>query len=110
MSFSFRNALREIRNNRPFCLFYLLNLSLGLVGFIGVNSFKSSLDQKVESESKELLGADLAIGARRDFTTEELKVVGKVLPENTKEAKAFDFFSMVAGPEGRSRLIKVITN
>ena len=108
MSFSFRNALREIRNNRPFCLFYLLNLSLGLVGFIGVNSFKSSLDQKVESESKELLGADLAIRARRDFTTEELKVVRKVLPENTKEAKAFDFFSMVAGPEGRSRLIKVI--
>ena len=62
MSFSFRNALREIRNNRPFCLFYLLNLSLGLVGFIGVNSFKSSLDQKVESESKELLGADLPSG------------------------------------------------
>ena len=65
MVFSLRNALREIRNNRSFCLFYIVNLSLGLIGFIGVDSFKASLDQKVSNESKELLGADLALRTRR---------------------------------------------
>ena len=68
MSFAFRNAWREIRNSRSFCLFYAINLALGLVGFLTVDSFKTSLEHKVSKESKLLLGADLAIRARRDFT------------------------------------------
>ena len=108
MYFSLRNAWREIRNNRSFCLFYTLNLALGLVGFIGVNSFKSSLDLRVESESKELLGADLAIRARRAFSSEELSTARRSLPPETQEIKAIDFFSMAAGPTGKSRLIKVV--
>lgn len=108
MVFSLRNALREIRNNRSFCLFYIVNLSLGLIGFIGVDSFKASLDQKVSNESKELLGADLALRTRRDFSTEEISLVSEILPKGTEELKAFDFFSMVSGPQGKSRLIKVV--
>lgn len=108
MRFSLRNALREIRNNRSFCLFYLVNLSLGLIGFMGVNSFKSSLALRIQSESRELLGADLAIRARREFSPQELESVRRVLPAGFQETKAVDFFSMVAGPSGRSRLIKVV--
>ena len=72
MSFVLRNAWREIRNNRSFCLFYALNLALGLVGFLTVDSFKGSLERKVSEESKLLLGADLAVRARRDLTQEEV--------------------------------------
>ena len=108
MGFAFRNAWREIRNNRPFCIFYIVNLTLGLIGFISVDSFKQTLDQKVEAESKELLGADLAIRARREITTEELAAVRNVLPSNSKEIEAVDFFSMAAGPTGSSRLVKII--
>ena len=108
MGFAFRNAWREIRNNRPFCIFYIVNLTLGLIGFISVDSFKQTLDQKVEAESKELLGADLAIRARREITSEELASVRNGLPSNTKEIEAVDFFSMAAGPTGSSRLVKII--
>ena len=108
MFFSLRNAWREIRNNRSFCLFYSLNLALGLVGFMGVDSFKTSLDLRVASESKELLGADLALRARRPFTPEELSNARQVLPIESQELKAVDFFSMAAGPTGRSRLIKIV--
>ena len=38
MYFAFRNALRESRNNRSFCIFYIANLALGLVGFLTVDS------------------------------------------------------------------------
>ena len=108
MGFAFRNAWREIRNNRPFCIFYVVNLTLGLIGFISVDSFKQTLDQKVEAESKELLGADLAIRARREITTEELSSVRNALPSQSQEIEVVDFFSMAAGPTGRSRLVKVI--
>jgi putative ABC transport system permease protein len=108
MGFALRNAWREIRNNRAFCLFYIVNLALGLIGFISVDSFKQTLDQRVEAESKELLGADLAIRARREITQEELTAVRDTLPAGTQEIEAVDFFSMVAGPTGRSRLVKIV--
>ena len=108
MGFVIRNAWREIRNNHSFCIFYGINLSLGLVGFISVDSFKYSLEEKVVAESKQLLGADLAIRARRIISDQELAVTRTGLPSGTKEIEVVDFFSMVAGPSGRSRLVKII--
>jgi putative ABC transport system permease protein len=108
MSFVFRNAWREIRNSRSFCFFYVVNLAFGLVGFLTVDSFKHSLDDKVRSESKMMLGADLAIRARRDLTPEEKKQAFAQLPEGTEKIEVTDFFSMAAGPGGRSRLVKII--
>jgi len=108
MSFVFRNACREIRNSRSFCFFYVINLAFGLVGFLTVDSFKHSLDDKVRYESKMMLGADLAIRARRDLTPEEKKQAFAQLPEGTEKIEVTDFFSMAAGPGGRSRLVKII--
>lgn len=108
MSFAYRNAWREIRNNRSFCLFYIINLAFGLVGFLTVDSFKHSLDEKVRSESKMMLGADLAIRARRDLTPEEKEKAFAQLPEGTEKIEVTDFFSMAAGPGGRTRLVKIV--
>ncbi|MBT6852243.1 MAG: hypothetical protein HOA16_13715, partial [Opitutae bacterium] len=108
MSFVLRNAWREIRNNRSFCLFYALNLALGLVGFLTVDSFKGSLERKVSEESKLLLGADLAVRARRDLTPEEVDAIKALLPEGSEKIEVLDFFSMAAGPGGKSRLVKII--
>ena len=73
MKFIVRHAWREIRNSRSFCFFYSLNLALGLMGFVVVDAFRESIESKVTSESRELLGADLALRARRSFTTLELE-------------------------------------
>ena len=108
MKLAFRHALREIRNNRRFCLFYLLNLSIGLFGFITIDSFKRSVKEQVSLESQKLLGADLAIRARREITSAELNQTRSLLPSGSKSIEAVDFFSMIAGPSGRSRLVKVV--
>ena len=86
MNFSYKHALREIRNNRAFCVFYLINLSLGLLGFITIDSFKRSVNQQVSMESQKLLGADLALRTRREFTSAELEKIPQLLPEGTKNA------------------------
>ena len=108
MTFAWRHAWREIRHNRAFCLFYLINLSLGLLGFITIDSFKRSVKEQVSMESQKLLGADLAIRARRAFTSDELDQTKALLPKGTKSVEAVDFFSMIAGPTERSRLVKVV--
>ena len=108
MNFPLRNAWREIKNNRSFSIFYIVNLALGLVGFLTVDSFKSSLDQKVSLESRALLGADFAVRARRPLTQEEKEKVKNFIPTNTEQVNVIDFYSMAAGPTGRSRLVKVV--
>ena len=108
MKFVLRQAWREIKNSRSFCFFYSLNLALGLVGFVLVDAFRESIESKMANESKELLGADLAMRARRSITYEELDRARSTLPTETREATAVDFFSMAAGPTGRSRLVKVV--
>jgi putative ABC transport system permease protein len=108
MNFLFRNAWREIKNNRSFSLFYIVNLALGLVGFLTIDSFKSSLDEKVSLESRSLLGADFAIRARRPLTQEEKEKVDNFIPPGTKQVKVIDFYSMAAASSGRSRLVKVV--
>ena len=108
MRFIVRQAWREIRNSRSFCFFYSLNLALGLIGFLVVDTFQESISSKVESESRELLGADLALRARRPISPDELIQARKNLPAQTTESQTVDFFSMAAGPGGRSRLVKVV--
>lgn len=108
MTFLLKSAWREIRNNRAFSLFYIINLSLGLVGFLTVDSFKSSLQEKVSNESKSLLGADFAIRARRPLTEEEKTSIQKLTPEKTEKVQVVDFYSMAMGPSMKSRLVKVV--
>ena len=60
-------ALRELLNNRKFSLFFVFNLALGLVGFIALDSFKESLDDHLEQNSRAILGADIALSSYVPF-------------------------------------------
>ncbi len=108
MRFIFRQAWREMKNSRSFCFFYSLNLTLGLVGFVLVDAFRESIESKMVNESRELLGGDLALRARRPLSYEELDRARSTLPTDIREAGTVDFFSMAAGPTGQSRLVKVV--
>ena len=50
----------------------------------------------------------MALRTREEFSAEELKQRQNLLPPETLSVEAVDFFSMVAGPSGRSRLVKVV--
>ncbi|MDX1778630.1 MAG: hypothetical protein R3339_07100, partial [Thermodesulfobacteriota bacterium] len=64
-------ALKELRNHRGFSLFFILNLTLGLVGFLILDSFRASLDHYFAGRSKAILTADIGIQSTRPFQDEE---------------------------------------
>ena len=45
----FTLAIKELVNHKRFSLFFILNLSLGLSGFIALDSFQISLDYHLKS-------------------------------------------------------------
>ena len=63
-------AIKEITNNFKFSLFFILNLGIGLIGFIALDSFKSSIDEHLENNSKSILTADVQISSRFPLMTD----------------------------------------
>jgi len=102
-----RMALKELMKNRGFTLFFILNLSLGLAGFIAIHSFGSSLNRHLDENLKEILTADLVLIANSPLTLEELTLANEVLGQDKTHARLIGFYTMVKA-RGNARLIRVM--
>lgn len=102
-----RYALRELSNNRQFCLLYIFNLCLGLTGFIALNEFSFSLDNAIKNRSRSVLGGDLGLSARRPLAETEIAIAEQSLGDNFQKAEVLEMFSMVATPQKKSILVQI---
>ncbi|MDR0781782.1 MAG: hypothetical protein LBF16_14010 [Pseudomonadales bacterium] len=100
-------AWKEIRNNYKFSLFFVLNLSIGLIGFIALDSFKQSIDEHLQNNSKAILTADLQISSRQPLTEADTALAESLLGKEFSSTDQTSFLSMVAG-NGNSRMSQII--
>ena len=100
-------GLRELVKNRGFALFFILNLSLGLAGFIAIHSFGRSLNRHLDENLKDILTADLVLSSNSPLTPEELALAREVLGPDTSQARLIRFYTMVKSG-GNARLIQVM--
>lgn len=106
MQIWFKLAWREIRNNRKFSAFFILNLAIGLVGFLALNSFNASIQSHLGRNAKGILTADIAVNATRPFSDEELRTIRSSLAP-IDESRQVSFVSMAASG-ANSRLAQII--
>lgn len=85
--FWIRMALKELMKNRGFTFFFILNLSLGLAGFIAIHSFGNSLNRHLDKNLKEILTADLVLIANTPLTSKELTLADDVLGKKKIHAR-----------------------
>jgi putative ABC transport system permease protein len=95
-------AWKEITNNGKFSLFFVLNLSIGLIGFIALDSFKQSIDLHLQSNSKSILTADVQISSSFPLTEVETGFAETILASDFEATDQTAFMSMVAA-NGNSR-------
>lgn len=103
-----RLAVREIRNSRRFCAFFVFNLALGFFGFLALDAFKGSIEASLAAQSRQLLGADVSVSARRPISEPERRAIRESLP-GAQLAESIELYSMVAGPSG-SRLVEILAS
>lgn len=101
-----RLALKDLYRNKSFVFAFILNLAIGLSGFVIVDSIKGSLIQESLGKAKSMLGADLAIRGRREISDQELKKVRALLGQSYKEAETWEFYTMARSAKA-NRLIHV---
>lgn len=99
-------VVRELLRNWKFSLFFIFNLSLGLSGYVALEGFKTSLQEKMNQNAKAILSADLSISTRREFTSEEISQIDKIVGADTWRSRAYEFFAMLNTQQG-SRLVLV---
>lgn len=102
-----RLALKELLNNKRFSLFFILNLSLGLVGFIALNSFNTSLHSHFQRNLRDMMTADFILRSSRALKPEESAMLDGALGTGFKRSSQIRFFSMVSGAS-QSKLAEII--
>jgi putative ABC transport system permease protein len=105
--FWIRTAFKELITHKGFSLFFILNLALGLAGFIAIQSFRESLDRHMDDNLKEILTADLVLSSYNSLTQQEMQQADRILAGYRDKARLVTFFSMARGHD-RSRLVRVM--
>ncbi|MCO4793705.1 MAG: FtsX-like permease family protein [Bacteriovoracaceae bacterium] len=100
--------LRDFKFNKKFHLFFIINLSFGLIGLVGLLGFKSSFQESINKRSRNILGSDLALSSRSKFSDEKIKEIERLLPKNFTKISRISMFSMLKA-ENKTRLVNVKT-
>src|SRR5688500_20206122 len=64
----FRMAWRDSRRSRKKLLLFSMSIVLGIAAMVAIGSFGRSMERAVEQQTKGLLGADIMVQSRDEFT------------------------------------------
>jgi len=99
-----RLGMQGLSRHPRFTLLFLLNLALGLTGYLLISSFGASLDRHLDSHLREILTADLVLQSSRPFSEAELERAHRLIGPGSAVSEQISFYSMVSG----NRLAKLV--
>ena len=102
----FKLIFKELFKEKKTVFLFTLNISLGLCGFMALESLKKSLGQTLYKHSKTMMGGDLSVSARRPLAKEEIQTAEQELPQFEAKSKIVESYSMVSAHDF-SRLVHV---
>lgn len=100
-------AWKDARFNLGRLFLFISSIIIGVAGMVAINSFNANLQNDMDEEAKELLGADVALESdNRPMDSELLAFMDSLTSERARDAR---FASMVYFPKNSgSRLIRVV--
>ncbi len=98
-------AWRDSRRNRSRLFLFISSIILGIAALVAIYSFEHNLKQDINSQAKNLLGADLVIDSNKPLKEEALPFLDSLGKQRSEERT---FASMVYFPESDgTRLVNV---
>jgi putative ABC transport system permease protein len=84
---------------------FTTSISIGIAALVAINSFKANLEDEIELQAKELLGADLEVFTNQLLTKEQNNVIDSIGKQRSMQTQ---FSSMVYFPNtDDTRLVQV---
>jgi putative ABC transport system permease protein len=105
MWWTFKMAWRDSRSNRSKLFLFMAAIIVGVAAQVAITSFRANLNTSIESQSKELLGADLEVERNAPFQPELQAILDSLGGEVTT---GLEFNSMAFFPgTGTTRLSQI---
>lgn len=104
-TWTWKMAWRDARSNRKRLFIYISAIIIGVAAQVAITSFRGSLDRTINTQSKELLGADLEVESDNPYSEKAEAYFDSLGGE---QASIVEFPSMVLFPEnGGTRLSNI---
>lgn len=100
-------VFKGLKRSPRFTIFFILNLSFGLSGFVALDIVQYSLDQSLKQRSKTLMSADLTLSSRRPIKDVENNLVLRNLNSKAEQSKVVQIYSMILNKKSGSRLVHI---
>ncbi len=110
MSLRFTLAMvrRESRATRRRLSLYMVAVTLGVAALVAINSFRANVTEAVRAQSRALLGADLSLGSRWEFSPVVEALLDSLGSEGARISRQTSFSSMALSTRsGLTRLVQV---
>ncbi|MBK6265721.1 FtsX-like permease family protein [Marivirga sp. S37H4] len=105
ISWLLKMAWRDSRKNRSRLFLFMSSIVLGIAALVAINSFGDNLTTQINSEAKELLGADVEIESRNPIPDSLRQFLSEL---NIEQSEELSFASMVYFPNtGGTRLVNI---
>lgn len=100
MNIWWRLCWRDLVRQPRFSLLFIINLIIGLSGFLLVSSFGGAIKQHLETHLTTLLTADLVVRSSRPLAANEEEAVTALTGPGSRFSTQISFYSMVKGTRG----------
>lgn len=105
LMWTFKMAWRDSRSNRSKLFLFMAAIIVGVAAQVSITSFRANLNSSIESQAKELLGADLEVDRNAPFQPELQDVLDSL---GGDVSTALEFNSMAFFPKnGNTRLSQI---
>lgn len=105
LMWTFKMAWRDSRSNRSKLFLFMAAIIVGVAAQVSITSFRANLNSSIESQAKELLGADLEVDRNAPFQPELQEVLDSL---GGDVSTALEFNSMAFFPtNGNTRLSQI---
>ncbi len=106
MNFILKMAWRDTRASRRRLLLFSLAIVLGVAALVAVGSVRDNLRRAIEEQTKSLLGADLTVNSRQEFTAASAEYFATLGEDRAREI-AFNSMLIIPTEGGPTRLVQV---
>jgi len=102
-----RFVYKEIINSKQFSLFFIINLAIGLIGYVSLTSFHGSVLNHFNQNLKDILTADIMVSSSKPVEESQLQIIEAEIGNNKiGKAETITFYSMIA-TQSQSKLVEI---
>jgi len=102
-----RMAWKDARNNFSRLFLFISSIIIGIAALVSIDSFNINLQEGIDSQAKDLLGADFVVKANNEFEEELLAAFDSVDVPQASEANMASMAMFMTSTPG-TRLVRVM--